>query len=340
MKYKFFIGIDLSKHWLDAALINTEIKEKVQHIQVQNTNSGMTELLNWLKSFEGYAIEETLFCMEHTGLYNYAALKFLIENACAVWIENPTHIKKSLGMKRGKNDKIDAERIAQFALRNMDQVRLWQPVREVLTKIRHLTSLRERLIDSKKRLLVPIEEFKTVGNNETARMLEISMAHAIKGIEKDIELTEKQIKDIIDSDHQLKKLFNLITSVVGIGFVSAVNLLIYTNEFKLFADAKKFACYCGIAPFAYQSGSSVKGRTKVSHLANKKVKTLLHMASLTAIKLDLEIREYYQRKVIEGKNKMSVLNAVRNKLISRVFAVVNRETGYVKNILSIDLVLS
>src|ERR1017187_8934961 len=103
-----------------------------------------------------------------------------------------------------------------------------------------------------------------------------------------------------------------------------------TNGFTMMKDAIKLACYCGVAPFEYSSGSSVRGKTKVHHMANKKLKCNLHMASLTAVKLDADLKTYYERKVAEGKNKMSVLNAVKNKLLARVVAVVNKQQEYVK----------
>ena len=126
----------------------------------------------------------------------------------------------------------------------------------------------------------------------------------------------------------LKKLFSLVSSVIGIGFVTAVNMIIHTNEFKIMKDAKKLACYCGVAPFESSSGSSIKKKTKVSHMANKRLKTNLHMAALSSIRHDEGMKNYYERKVAEGKPKLMVLNAVRNKLISRVIAVVKRETAY------------
>lgn len=340
MKYKFVLGVDVSKQWLDVVLILIEEKENIQHIQISNDAKGISALLKWLNGFNGFELPGALFCMEHTGIYNYPLLTFLVHHECDVWVENPVHIKKSLGVQRGKNDKIDAKRIALFALKNIDELKLWKPVREEVSKIKHLTALRERLIESKKKLMVPVEEFNQMGNKSMARMLEKSMSHAIKGIDKDIEQVEKQIKDIIDSDNDLKRLFSLVTSVVGVGFVSAVNLLVCTNEFKMFNDSRKFACYCGIAPFEYSSGSSIRGRTRVSQMANKKMKTLLHMASMAAIKFDSELRQYYDRKVAEGKNKMSVLNAIRNKLVQRIFAVVNRGYAYVKKSIENDLVLS
>ena len=120
--------------------------------------------------------------------------------------------------------------------------------------------------------------------------------------------------------------------MIGIGFVTAVNLIIHTNGFTIMNDSRKLACYCGVAPFEYSSGTSIRGKTKVHYMANKKLKCNLHMASLSAVKLDADLKAYYERKVAEGKNKMSVLNAVKNKLLARIVACVNNQRAYVKRV--------
>ena len=165
------------------------------------------------------------------------------------------------------------------------------------------------------------------------------MSKSIRAIEKDIEGVEEKLKQIIDDDDHLKKIFNLATSVAGIGFVTAVNLIIHTNEFKMLTDVRKLACYCGIAPFEYSSGT-IRGKRRVHPMANKKLKTNLHMGALTSVKVDPGLKQYYERKVAEGKNKMSVLNAVKNKLLARVLAVVKRGVPYEKNYLPNCLAVS
>lgn len=341
MMYRFCVGVDVSKSTLDVAIIDEQHKEEVYHVKVSNGDDGIQEMLVWLKAKQTeFSIEHTLFCMEATGLYCYPLLQFLYQNKAAIWVENAIQIKRSLGILRGKNDKVDALRIAQYALKNMDRVRLWEPTRQAVDKLKHLAALRERLVETKKRLLVPVEEFRQMGNNTMVKMLEKSMRKSIKAIESDLEGIENQMKEIIDNDDQLRKLYELVTSVVGIGFVTATNLIVHTNEFKVLNDSRKLACYCGIAPFEHSSGSSVKGKTRVSHMANKKLKTNLHMASLSGVRKDEELKKYYERKVAEGKNKMSVLNAVKNKLVARVIAVVKRGTPYEINYSLNALVLS
>lgn len=333
MKFRFFIGIDVSKDTLDIGLLDAENSETINHQQVSNNDSGTAGMLCWLEEHNGFSIENSLFCLEHTGMYNYPLLQFFSKQGASVWVENPIQIKKSLGLQRGKNDKVDAIRIAQYAYRSRDQVKLWQPAREVVDRLKHLAALRERLVETRKRLLTPLKELLEIGNDAMAKVLEKAMRKTMKALDKDLGAIETQMKEVIDKDDDLKNLYELVTSVVGIGFVTAVNLIVCTNEFKLFSNHRQFACYSGIAPFEYQSGSSIRGRTKVSHMANKKMKKYLHMASLTGIKLDEGLKAYYNRKVEEGKNKMSVLNAIRNKLVARVFAVVNRGFAYKKNYL-------
>jgi transposase len=340
MKYRFFIGVDVSKQTLDIALKDELNPALIPHLQVSNDDEGIKRMFDWLNKQTGKQDPSVLFCMEPTGVYCYPLLRQLIEHDLAVWVENAVQIKRSMGIVRGKNDRIDAIRIAEYASKHQEQVRLWQPTREVIDKLKHLSSLRERLVETRKRLITPVEEFRQFGNEQMAKMLLKAMKKSLTAIESDIDQIEKQIKQIIDDDDDLKNLYRLITSVVGIGFVTAVNLIIHTNEFRILNDARKLACYCGVAPFEYSSGKSIRGRTRVNNLANKKLKTNLHMASLTSIRLDSTMKAYYERKVEEGKNKMCVLNAVRNKLVSRVIAVVKRGKPYEKNNYQNNLVMS
>lgn len=330
MKYSSFIGIDISKATFDAAFIAGDNLSIVEHQLFNNTEKGFKEMILWLKDKPGFKLQETIFCMEATGMYCYTLLNELPQTEAHIWLENPVQIKRSIGIARGKNDKVDAIRIAQYASRNTDKLRPWKPTREVIEQIKHLTGLRERMVETKKSLATPIEELKQTGNFKMANLLEKSSRRLLQDIDKHLVKIEKEILAIIHNDESLRKLYGLLISIVGIGFVTAINLIIYTNEFTILKDARKLACYSGISPFEYQSGSSVKGKTKVHPMANKKLKKCLHMAALTAIKHDKELKMYYERKLLEGKHAMSVLNAVRNKLVARVVAIVNKQQPYVK----------
>lgn len=325
-EYKHFYGVDVSKSTVDIAYTDKQI---FVHQQFSNDAEGMEQLMHWIAKNKTSS-KDTLFCMETTGLYCFTLTHFLCTKFMDVWVEHSAAIKKATALSRGKNDKVDAHRIALYATKNLDRLRLWKPMEATLEKIKHLATLRERLVDSLKKLTVPIQEFEQVGNHAMSKLLTKYSKNSLKALRNNITEVESIILEIVDQDENLKQLYRIITSVVGIGFVTAINLMVHTHGFTVMNDTRKLACYCGVAPFEYSSGSSIRGRTKVHHMANKKIKCNLHMASIAAVKHDPGLKIYYERKVAEGKNKMSVLNAVKNKLLARVVACVNNQRMYVK----------
>jgi transposase len=331
MKYQFVIGMDISKHSFDMAILLADSPEDIFHSAFSNDENGFKELMVFAnETMSGFDITKALFCMEATGLYCNALLQFFQSQQANVWVENAVQIKRSLGVKRSKTDKVDSIEIAKYAFKNSELVRLWKPSSIVLEKIKQLATLRERMVVTQKRLVTPINELRDAGQVQMADLLFKSIKKSINAIDGDLKKIEAKIMECLKEDASLHHIFSLITSVVGIGFVTAVNLIIHTQGFNIMCDSRKLACYCGVAPFPYQSGISIKGKTKISHMANKKLKTNLHLAALSAIKCDPEIKTYYERKVLEGKPKMSVINAVRFKLLARVVAVVNNDKEYVK----------
>lgn len=329
MQVKYFVGIDVSKLTLDFMVLAGV--NKLFHLQVENSAAGIESFIKQLRSVYFISLKECLFCLEHTGIYNNPLLDYFEKNKCNVWLESAIHIKQSSGLMRGKNDKIDSYRIALFASRNRESAKLWQPKREVIKKLKTLAATRSRLITAKVQLETSLKEGNKYTDKAAQKLFESCCRHSLAGLKKDIAYTEEQIKKVITEDERLNELFDIITSVPGVGPVTATEVIVSTNEFKDIKEAKKYACYSGIAPFSYTSGTSIKGKAKVSNMANKQVKKLLHMASLTAAVYDKELKTYFERKVAEGKNKMAVLNAIRNKLIQRVFACVRENRKYEKN---------
>ncbi len=245
-------------------------------------------------------------------------------------METALQIKNSQGNIRGKNDKIDSIRIAEYAYTFREKIMLWTPKREVIQRLAALATNRDRIINVKKSLLVPINEGIGYVLKDIQKETEKHFAGTLKALEDGLEKIEKAIMEVIKSDQELCRLFGIVTSVQGVGPITAIGIIVTTNEFKDINDAKKYACYAGIAPFVKESGI-FKGKARVSTMANKSIKTLLHMASLSAVRVNEDLKNYYQRKTQEEKkNKMSVLNAVRNKLIQRVFACVHQNRKYNK----------
>lgn len=338
MKFNWFIGIDISKATLDVAFCSKENPDQFTYQQFANTTPGFKQLLAWLKRQK---VDKThsFFCMEHTGHYTLALCCFLQEQKLPYTLVSPLHLKRSLGITRGKNDQIDAQRIAQFACLHERTLKPMQLPSTCLLKLKNLMAFRDRLTKTKVSLKQTIKDLKDTNKLVDNRFIMRGAApkqseKQLKLIEQQIKHTDQQMEATLQEDEVVQKHFRLVSSVVGVGMITAVAFLIYTQNFTAFDNGRQFACYAGpgrraVAPFEYSSGSSIRGKTKVSPLANRKMKALLSNCAGAAIQHDPEIKAYYQRKLKEGKAEMCALNAVRAKLINRVFATVNRGTEYV-----------
>jgi transposase len=328
METNYFLGIDISKKKLDAAL--TVDGKHFHEVQIDNQTKAIGAFFSSLKK-QISSLTDLVICAEHTGVYGLLLLEAAVERGIRICVEPARQIILSQGITRGKSDKLDAKRIALYAFKNRESLSFWKPQRECVQELKALLVNRERLIRVKAELQVPLKEFGDfISSSLQTRMIRCNKA-SIKAIEKDIRQIEQAIDELVKSDAELSEQSELATSVPGIGTIVACHMIIASGEFKRIREAKKFACYAGVAPFEHQSGSSIRGRTRVSKTANLNMKRLLHLASMVAVRFNDELKTYYQRKVELGKNKMSVLNAVRNKLISRVYVCITQKRKYEKN---------
>lgn len=319
-KFKHFLGIDVSKEYFDAVVILNGNKEKPIHNQFVNDYKGIQGLRKWLKE-QGSTFENTLVCLEHTGMYGKLLIKHLMVFKFDLWVEMSLKIIRSIGVQRGKNDKVDAERIAYYAMKNVEDAVIFKAPRKEIDKIRNLLSLREKLVTTRASLLRNVKELKSF-DLEVAKLSEKLQKSTIKGIDLSLKNIEKQLDKIISQDENLARLFKIATSVTGVGKVTTLFLICFTNEFTMYASPRQLACYAGVVPFEHTSGKSVRSKPKVHYMANKKLKKQLHMCALSAITSDPELKMYYNRKVEEGKSKMLVINNVRNKLVHRLCACI------------------
>ena len=327
-KFMHFLGIDVSKEYFDAVVILDGNKEKSIHSQFVNDYKGIRSLCKWLKE-KGATFENTLICLEHTGMYGKLIIKYLTIYRFSLWVEMSLKIIRSIGVQRGKNDKVDAERIAYYAMKNVDEAVIFTAPRKEIEKIRNLLSLREKLVTTRASLLRNVKELKSF-NLEVAKLSEKLQKSTIKGINLDLKNIEKQLDIIINGDQNLSKIYTIATSITGIGKVTALFLICFTNEFTMYSTPRQLACYSGVVPFEHTSGKSVRSKPKVHYMANKKLKKHLNMCALSAIKCDPELKLYYNRKVEEGKNKKLVINNVRNKLVHRVCACIRENKIFEK----------
>jgi transposase len=325
--YLFHVGIDVSKLKLDVVLLCVEASNQTEHFVVENNIKGIKSILDYLQK-KKINPTTTLFCYESTGIYNYPLNVFFSEKKLDYWVVPALEIKRSKGISRGKNDKADAKDIALYSLRNIDKLNLSTVAETEILQLKLLFSEREKLIKA----ILLFESSKENKEFITKKVYEeiiLINSKTIRNLKNALKLIEKKMKIIITNNEQLKQQYELVKSIPGVGEQTAVYFIIATKGFKAFKTWRKFACYSGVAPFEYSSGSSVRGRTKINHLADKKMKTLLQMCAMTSIKYDPQLKEYYKKKKEEGKNGMLILNNIRCKIISRVFAVINRKTPYV-----------
>lgn len=324
MKIKQTIGIDISKLTFDVRIYNNQI-----YASFNNENKGFTEMLKWVTKNNPFKTSETLYIFEHTGLYSHLLSVFLTKHSIPFTIVSGLEVKRSLGIVRGKDDKIDATKLARYAYRLRDEIQTYKLPTQQIQVLKRLLSLRERLVKQRAGYKVSYKEQKRIFTKKENQVIFDVEQQMVSLLSKKIIKVEQAIDTVITSNQNLKTQYELITSVKSVGSQTALFIMVYTHAFTKFTTWRKFAAYGGIAPFPNRSGTSIKGKNKVSHLANKKIKCLLDQCAKSAIQHNQEMKLYYNKKVEQGKNKMSVINSVRNKIIARVFAVVERGTPYV-----------
>jgi transposase len=325
MKMEDAVGIDVSKETIDVRIHTNQGLN-----QFQNKNAGFKQLLKWVVK-SGLNLTQVRFCAENTGLYSHALSEFMACQDLHFSLVPALEIKRSLGITRGKDDVLDAGRIAQYAYLRRDILEDYVPLSPAMQELKKLIRFRRKLVRDLHGYTVTISESARVLKKKDHTVYFKGHQSMAREAKKQIANVENEIVRLIRSDKELFSMFQLLQTVCGIGPVIAPFLIAYTDGFRRFKTWRQFACYIGIAPFPFRSGTSIKGKSKVSHLANKELKALIFLAASSASQSDPELRIYYQARISAGKSPMSTLNIIRNKIIARAFAVVHRQTPYVKS---------
>lgn len=300
--YKLFIGIDVSKKTIDSAIVN-DFGKKIGHRKFTNDQFGFDSCLEWLGEF--YQDGQVVFCLEHTGIYSRLLSMFLQDKGLAVCMESGYTIKHSGGILKGKNDKIDAYRIAEYALSNKFKLKIAEHYDLNIIKLHDLMTTRNRLVIDLKRLTTPINEMEEHGGKESYEMLLKACKAAIDGLKKSIKDIEQMIDELIEQVEGWKERIELVTSVKGIGKIVALWMMVYTKNISSKINARQFTSLVGIAPFEESSGSSVRKGAHVSNHAHKFLKGILHSAAMAAIKSSSKIKEYHKMKKKRKAKKAS-----------------------------------
>lgn len=328
MEKKWFIGVDISKNTLDIVLYLGESKRPSEsnYIKVSNNEIGFKIFTEWLKD-KKINPADLILCMEHTGMYGFDFCLYLEDSKIDYTMVSALHLKRSMGFVRGKSDKVDAFRIARYCFEKRDF--------HVLFKLKGSTVIKLRELHNEHKLYVrqkATHKGYLTDSKDRQSQNEVIRARAEKTVayfDEQIKLIEQQMQEVISTDQAFDKNYTLLTSIKGIGVVNAINAVVHTNNFTCFENGRQYACYLGIAPFGYESGTSVKKATKVSKQGAKFAKADLSQAAKSAVVWDKEMKEYYDRKRAEGKSYGVVMNAIKFKLVLRMFAVVKRGTPWV-----------
>lgn len=320
---QIFIGCDVSKYTLDFAIYQRGMDyRKFKHHQVSNDEAGFKELLKWLKSNGVKKYKDTVVGIEHTGYYSNALAEWLFRKRITFCYLHPLDVKNYISSSRNKNDSEDACMIADYLYTMREKLTPSTPEPSKIKQLRALRNERALIIKSRTaflNLLKNIDEPASIKRMQTI----------INELNTQVKAIEKSIMEAINSNEKIKQNYNLITTIPGIGLVNAINTIIATCNFTKFQTARQYAKFCCICPLSNESGISVRGGDHISKKGHNELKTDLTEAARSTIIHNSQMKAYYQRKRAQGKSHGCVMNAIKFKLVCRMFAVIIRQSPYV-----------
>ena len=320
----------MSKKTLDVALYRGKVDWNDGHIKVDNNGSGYRELKKWLRLMNAEK-GRLRICMEATGLYTHDFRCWLETEGITYYVVDPKRMHDFApplsirGIRQTKTDKADAFRIAIYCSLFHDSMEPSRLPSAAYFKLKRLLAERRQYVKQSvlyKQQLSDISIYDTVSSR-------MRKEKEVGNLQDNIKQTDKEIKSVIDTDPAIKRNYDLLTSIIGVGIVVAVTTIVLTENFTTFTNPRKYASYIAIAPFPHESGTSVRGATRVSKQGFRQAKADLSISVLNAITHDAELREYWQRKKAEGKHTGVILNAIKFKIVLRMFSVVKRGKPYV-----------
>lgn len=319
---KQFVGIDVSKSWLDCY-----IRPANQWIRVDNSQAGFDRLQHWLASHKIVA-STAVICMENTGVYDDRLLQELTQAGWVCSVEKTTVLEKVSPEHHRKDDAYDAAGLAEYADRYTDKLCLYQPAESVVERLRQLYGERRRLVTQ--RAAVRSKQTQSEQLTLVSRQVEQSWQEQLAFYDGQIQQIEQAIDDLIASHRGLTHYQQLLRSVPGVGKVTCwLWLILFYGQKQL--NAKKIASRFGYAPHCNQSGSSIKKKTRSSGHGSSEMRQCMCMAARSMSIHHQKFVDYKQRKMDEGKVWPIVRNNLINKLIKIMCAIWNNDEPYKEN---------
>ena len=316
-KYTEIYGVDISKDVFDV------YGSIIGHQQFKNDEPGF-------RQFKKLLTKGSLVVMEATGYYHYRLAQYLYANGVLVSVVNPLAIKRFIQMKlaKVKTDKSDAKAICNYA--QINEVPLYTALDEIQSECLQLFRLLDSYLKKRTQSKNKIHGEKALGI--PSRYVYKSLLRDIKHLDKEIKGIETRLLALVKEEHQ--KQLTLLKSIPGLGEKTALFLIVTTDGFTKFEKASQLCSYVGITPTIRESGSSVRGRSRISKVGNKKLRNLLFLCAFSACKYNKSCRAIYERIIAKGKSKKLALIAVANKLLKQAFAIAKSGLPYDENFVS------
>lgn len=329
----FFVGVDIASASFVACIGTTPWKLVVKPVEFVNDEDGFASFLGWLKQ-NSLSPEETVVCMEATGVYSEGLAYFLFASGYMVAVEPPLNIQRKFPANASKTDELDCQYIAEYACRYADKLALWEPRADVLEQVKVLLTTRQHFsvqLTGHKNALHAIQR-KHIAP-DLAKQAHQDM---IQQITTHLKAIDKEIRRLIDSDPSFRQTLLLLLTIPGIGLQLAAHLLILMQETL---DPRVLAAFIGICPLKYQSGSSVYATPTSRHYGPPVLRKLLYLAACSLRTHKKPFQQYFFRKLAEGKPGKVALNNIQNKLLKIACAVVRTRTPYIPNYVSVNPML-
>jgi transposase len=294
---------------------------------------GLVKLQSYLETHQMNP-SNTVFCLEATGVYVELVCYFLVGKGYRVAIEAPHKTKRAFYPLGAKSDPLDSRQIAEYAFRFFDQLPFWKPSEVLVEQIRVLLTTREQFTEQRtanQNALQAIRR-KVVRTPPAEAAFESTMDY----LQKQIKQIDKEIKDRISGHPTFGPMVALITTVPGVGALLAAHLLTLSEGFTQPLEARSIASHLGICPLERKSGTSVHRRSKSRGGGPPRFRKLLYLAAMSVRTHQYHFKQYFMRKVQEGKAKPLVLNNIENRLLKIICAVIRTQVPYISNYKSVN----
>lgn len=328
------VGIDVSKEKLDVTAIDVRNPQqgvvKLDYQVFDNRPMGFRRMLVWARRLiKGTTLDDVMFCCETTGGYDRLLCDYIYAKGVAIWRESALQIKRSVGVRKGKNDKADSLMIAEYAMRNMDKAVFYESPNENIRNLKALFLYRNRLVQKITHEKVRTNHLvATMPSGSAKSFIKRDAQKHIKALMKSLKECETEILRIINEDESLSRNYKHITSIKGISLVNAVAIIAYSNNFKTITNARKMASYYGVANFRETSGTSINRQANTKYYSCSLLRAILSQAAECTIMKKGIYHAYYDRLKKKGKPTGVILNNIKNKLIHLIYSLVKNNMDF------------